>query len=98
MGRNLNISKEAISDLNEIWDFIASGNNRNADGFIDELFSKCVEISKLEAVGRKRDELFPGLMSLAHKKHVIFFRREQNDVWIVRILNGARDLGSVFND
>ena len=84
--------------LNEIWDFISGDSIANADRFIDELSSKCEEIARLDGVGRKRDELIPGLSSLAHKNHVIFFRRTEGLVSIVRILNGARDIEKMFLD
>ena len=92
------LSEEAVSDLEEIWIYIASDSIRNADGFIDLLYSKCIEISELSGIGRKRDELFPGMLSLAYKKYVIFFMRSEDRVEIVRILHGARDLPKVFEE
>ena len=92
------LSDEAVSDLEEIWIYIASHSIRNADSLIDQLYSKCIEISELSGIGRKRDELFPGILSLAYKKHVIFFMRGKDRVEIVRILHGARDMPKVFEE
>ena len=78
--------------------FPETASRMQIDRFIDELFSKCGEIARLDGVGRKRDELIPGLSSLAHKNHVIFFRRTEGLVSIVRILNGARDIEKMFLD
>lgn len=97
MAKSPVISLEAIRDLEEIWDYIAQDSPENADGFIDQLFSKCHEVAELEAIGRKRPELGPGLMSMTHKSYVIFFLRRGGGVEIVRILHGARDLGYVFD-
>jgi toxin ParE1/3/4 len=97
MDRRLEISKEAIRDLDEIWDYIAGDSIVNADRFIDELFFKCEEIAQLKGVGRKRDELILGLKSLAHKNYVIFFAQKEDIVSIVRILSGVRDIESVFH-
>jgi toxin ParE1/3/4 len=91
------LSQEAVSDLEDIWGFIAPDSIRNADGFIDQLYLKCVEVAELDAIGRKRDELYPGLMSLAYKKYVIFFLRTKDRVEIVRILRGSRDLPKFFD-
>mgnify|MGYP006309627291 CR=1 FL=1 len=91
------LSNEAFSDLEDIWSHIAADSVRNADGFIDQLYRKCVEISELDAIGRKRDELSPGLLSLSYKKYVIFFLRTKDRVEIVRILHGSRDLQKHFD-
>lgn len=72
MPENLYLSDEAASDLEEIWIYIAPDSIRNADGFIDQLCKKCIEIADLKSIGRRRDELFPGLLSLAYKRYVIF--------------------------
>lgn len=92
------ISREAIRDLDEIWDYIARDSIRAADRFIDQIFEKCCEVARLDGVGRKRDELVSGMISLAFKKYVIFFRQTESRVQIVRILSGYRDIGSIFHD
>ena len=97
MPKKLFLSNEALSDLEDIWAFSAADSIRNADGLIDQLYRKCVEISELDAIGRKRDELFPGLLSLAYKNYVIFFLRSKDRVEIVRILHGRRDLQKHFD-
>jgi toxin ParE1/3/4 len=89
-------SLEAVSDLEEIWFYIGSQSTRNADSVIAQLCNKCMEISELSGIGRKRDELIPGVMSLAYKKFVIFFKRSSDSVEIIRILHGARDIPKVF--
>jgi len=83
------LSDEAIGDLDDIWAHIATDSIQSADGFIGQLYRKCVKIAELEAVGRRRDELFTGLLSLAFKKYVIFFLRTNDRVEIVRIIQGS---------
>ena len=96
MPEKLYLSDEAVSDLEEIWTFIAQDSIRNADGFIDQLYKKCLEISELKSIGRRRDELSQGLVSIAHKKYVIFFIHENDRIEIVRILRSSRDLPRYF--
>ncbi|MFP4282200.1 MAG: type II toxin-antitoxin system RelE/ParE family toxin [Opitutales bacterium] len=69
---------------------------RNRDR-VDQLYRKGLQIAELEAVGRNRDELFPGLLSLAYKKYVIFILRSNGRVEIVRILRGSRDHPQYFS-
>ena len=91
------ISSEAIRDLNEIWDYVAEDNQKAADALIDLLVQKCRELVRLEGVGHRREDLLPGLLSQPCRKYVIFFRRKE-EVEIVRILHGARDIGTVFEE
>ncbi|MBD5780774.1 type II toxin-antitoxin system RelE/ParE family toxin [Pelagicoccus sp. NFK12] len=98
MAKKLVISEEAESDLEDIWDYIAMDSPLKADRFIDQLFRKCLDLSELDGVGRQRNELYQGLLSLPHKKFVIFFTREKSKVNIVRILRGSRDLDPLFED
>jgi plasmid stabilization system protein ParE len=97
MAKDPVLSPEAVIDLEEIWLYIASQSVRNADSFLDELYNKCIEISELNGIGHIRDDLFPGMLSLAYKRYVIFFVRREEIVEIVRILHGARDIPKVFN-
>ena len=92
------ISREAVRDLEEIWEYIAEDSLASADLFIDEIVIKCCELVQLKGVGHRRDDLISGLLSVAFRKYVIFFQRRGNKVEIVRILHGARDIRTVFKE
>ena len=47
-------------------------------------------------MGRQREELQPGIRSLAFRRYIIFYRRVSCTVEIVRVLHGARDLYEAF--
>jgi len=98
MARDLYISEEAESDLDDIWDYIAKDSPLKADRFIEQLYRKCISISELDGIGRSRNELAEGLLSIPHKKYIIFFVREDSRVSIVRILRGSRDLEPIFEE
>lgn len=98
MVKGLFLSEEAESDLDDIWDYIAKDSPTKADRFIDQLYRKCIEISELDGVGRQRDELGAGLLSIPHKKYIIFFLRSAKKISIVRILRGSRDLDQIFDN
>jgi toxin ParE1/3/4 len=50
-------------------------------------------------IGRPRDEdLRPGLRSFTVGKYLIFYRVEGEDVLILRVLHGRRDIESIFQD
>ncbi|EDY80407.1 plasmid stabilization system protein, RelE/ParE family [Verrucomicrobiia bacterium DG1235] len=84
MARDLYISEEAESDLDDIWDYIAKDSPLKADRFLEQLYRKCISISELDGIGRRRDELADGLLSIPHKKYIIFFVRDASQVSIVQ--------------
>ena len=91
------ITPLAAQDLESIGDYIAEDNPMRAESFVAELFTQCQKIC-LNPVGyRLRPELSDDLRSCAHGNYVIFFEPTQNQVSIIRILHGARDLSKEFN-
>jgi toxin ParE1/3/4 len=47
-------------------------------------------------MGRRRDELAPGLRSFPAGRYVIFYLPLTDGVDIVRVLHGSRDIETVF--
>lgn len=99
--KRLKISDQAWTDFADIAEYIAteSGSRITADRFIDQLLDKCETLSVLGGtLGRSRDELEPGLRSVAYKAYVILFRYEGDTVHIVTVLSGLRDIDAMFSD
>ena len=97
--RRLRILKSAATDLADILDFIArqSGSLGAAQGFVQAIRSRCVELSNLPGtLGRQRPELRPDIRSVAFKGYVIFFRYGDDVIEIVNIVHGHRDLEQLF--
>ena len=49
-------------------------------------------------MGRRREELAPGLRSFPVGRYLIFYVPLTNGVDIVRVLHGSRDLVALFED
>jgi toxin ParE1/3/4 len=47
-------------------------------------------------LGRRREELAPGLLSFPFGRYVIFYEVIPDGIAIVRVLHGARDPGPLF--
>lgn len=91
------LSKCSEIDLEEIGDYIAIDSPMNAAHFIGELREACQKIGRMPTGYRPRPELGEGLRSSALKSYTIFFVVEHDEVLIVRVLHGARDItGSDF--
>jgi toxin ParE1/3/4 len=90
------ISPRARSDLTEIWSYIADDSISNADAFIDKLYEAVKALASQPGVGRRREELAPGILSFPFGRYVIFYRTNSDTIEIVRILHGARDIQAIF--
>jgi len=91
------ITPLAAHDLEEIGDYIAQDNPLRAASFIAELRAQCEKICLNPAGYRRRSELSDGLRSCPHGNYVIFFESTADQVTVVRILHGARDLPQAFD-
>ncbi len=90
------ISRQARSDLDDIWLYIASDNLSAADHFIDQLVGKFQTLTTQPGIGRTRDELGESLRSFPVGNYVIFYRPMQDGIEIIRVLSGFRDIPNVF--
>jgi toxin ParE1/3/4 len=57
------LTRSANTDLLEIWEFIAADNRDQADPFIGLIDATFQNLSRQAGLGRRRDELAPGLRS-----------------------------------
>lgn len=90
------ISDQAQEDLTEIWLYIANDSTRAADAYIDLLFSQCQSLCAAPEMGRKREDLLPGIRCLAFRRYLIFYRQSSAALEIIRILSAYRDVEALF--
>lgn len=91
------ITPMAARDLEEIGDYIAQANPIRAGSFVAELRAHCQKICLNPAGYRQRPELSDHLRSCTHGNYVIFFEATIEQVTIIRILHGARDIPETLN-
>jgi len=88
-------------DLLDILTYVAeeSGSVAVAQRFVAQLRSRCHALaSKPGTLGRARPELHPDIRSVAHKGYVIFFCYAEDQLQVVNILEGHRDIDSYDSD
>jgi toxin ParE1/3/4 len=88
----------ALSDLTEIWDYIADDSEARADSFVATIDAKFQTLAKQPGIGRLRNELTAGLRSLPVGQYVIFYLSLADGVEIIRVMHGARDIVTIFHD
>jgi toxin ParE1/3/4 len=92
-------SPDASADLSEIWNYYATVASRHiADKIAREIGEACRLLEEHPFAGRARNEVRPGLRSIATRPHVIFYRVNNDVAEIVRVLDGRRDLDEIFGE
>jgi toxin ParE1/3/4 len=86
------LSSEARQDLIAIGDYIARDNPSRARSFIGELTGECASLATMPL----RHPLMPryeakGIRRRVHGNYQIFYRIDGNQIYVVRVLHGARD-------
>lgn len=89
-------SPVARRDLIEIGDYIAQDSRASARKFVAKLRDQCERISKMPSAYPLRDRT-AGIRYAPVGKYLIFFRVENNQVRIERVLHGARNLVAMLS-
>ena len=92
------VRPRALSDLAEIWAYVAEGSSDQADGFVDLIDSKFQALSRRPGMGRRRRELAPDIRSLTVGRYVVFYLSLSSGIEVVRVLHGSRDIESIFQN
>jgi toxin ParE1/3/4 len=95
---NLVVRPRALTDLAEIWAYIAEDSPERADAFADLLTTKLQALARRPGIGRLRPELAGDLRSFPVGRYVIFYLAISRRVEIVRVLHGSRDIEAIFEE
>jgi toxin ParE1/3/4 len=90
----LRYSKRALSDLDEIWVYLAeiSGSVEVADRVLDSITQTLIRRRNNPNLGRKRAaDLNPSLRSIPSSRYVVYYRISPDHVEIFRVFHGSRD-------
>jgi toxin ParE1/3/4 len=93
------VAPEAEADLDDIWWYIArgSGSVEIADRFTELLTGRFYLLANTPYIGRRRDDdPRPGLRSFPVRDYIILYRIDGDDVLILRVLRGSRDIVALF--
>lgn len=93
------LAPEAEADLDEIWYYLAkeSGSIQIADRLIDAITARFLVLGTHPHIGRRRDDdLRPKLRSYAVGRYLIIYRTRGDDVLILRVFPGNRDIPNLL--
>jgi toxin ParE1/3/4 len=94
------LAPRAEADLDDIWYYVAkeSGSLEVANLLIDTITERFVTLASFPYLGRSRvDDFGAGFRSLAVGEYVIVYCIENEDVLILRVVHGKRDLERLFH-
>ncbi|WP_042724328.1 type II toxin-antitoxin system RelE/ParE family toxin [Chthoniobacter flavus] len=80
------------SDYEEIWTYIAVHDLAAADRLVDQFDAALRVIALSPRIGRKVDDLSPGLRSFPIGNYLIFYRLSGDALEVIRLVHGARDI------
>ena len=91
---------QALSDLLDIWSFIAQENLRAADRVEETILGACDFLADSPFAGRIRKELTPLPVRFwvvqPYSNYLIVYDPEKKPLQVIRILHGAQDLPSLL--
>jgi toxin ParE1/3/4 len=90
-------SVETLEDRESIWDYyVGVAGRHTAENILRQLGEVIALIEDHPFAGRTRNEVRPGLRSLAAAPQVVFYRAVNDASEIVRLLDGRRDIEEEF--
>lgn len=90
--RRYRLSRDAINDLIDIYDFIAQDNPAAARKFVRSIEDKIKSAASAGYTGVARDWILPGLRALPYRDRCIYLRVQETHILVLRILHGRQDL------
>ncbi|HXL21312.1 MAG TPA: type II toxin-antitoxin system RelE/ParE family toxin [Candidatus Dormibacteraeota bacterium] len=94
------VGPDVEPELDSIWEYITdeSGSPETARRVVHSITKRFALLGKHPHIGRTRDDLRRGLRSFAVGSFVIIYRIDGDDVLILHVLHGRRDIQNLFGD
>jgi toxin ParE1/3/4 len=100
MAYRIVFTPEARDELNRLYAYIAMAADTDiASRFVDGIIDHIATLKEFPKRGTPRDDLRPGLRTLAWRRRVtIAFMVEERDVVVIGIFYGGRDFESLLKE
>jgi len=70
-----------------------------AAGYVRRIVARCDRLADFPSRGTRRDDLAPGIRTISFERRLLIVYRSVNDeVTVLRVLHGARDVPTVFGE
>ena len=92
------LSQAAIRDLDEISNYFTKVSIEAGERFVKRFADKCRNLIKFPSMGRSYVEILPNLRGVPLDGYIILYQVNNEEIEIVRVVSGYRDLESLFSD
>jgi toxin ParE1/3/4 len=90
------IAPEAAQDLDEISTYYAVHNIEAGEKILDEFEARCKYLVRFPSIGRNYKTIRADLRGISFSGYILFYRTDKDMIEILRVVNGRRDLESLF--
>ena len=95
---NYIIAPEATQDLKEIIDYFSTRNIEAGEILLNKFEKKCRYLVKFPQIGRSYKHIRTYLRGLPLDGYIIFYRVTKDEIEIMRVVRGNRDLEVLFDN
>ena len=92
----LRLSRQAESDLISIGSWLSERNPRAAGELLEALRQRMMFLKDNPMAGRARDDIAKGVRGHVIAPYLILYRFDETELFVVRVVDGRRDLNSLF--
>ena len=93
------LSLRARTDIDDIAYYVSVESSiETADRLLESIYRKFLLLDQYPHAGRRRDDLRPGIWAFPAGEYIVLYRVEANDVVIVRVVRGSRDLDALLRE
>lgn len=92
------IAPSASQDLERIADYFLERNIEVGEALFREFNQKCFNLVKFPNMGRSYSQIRPNLRGLPLDGYIILYEVVDEDVEILRVVNGRQDIKTLFTD
>jgi len=90
------ISPQSIRDLDSISDYFFNRNIETGEMLFQDFTKKCENLLQFPNMGRSYEYIRQGMRGLPLNGYIIFYQFVNNNVEILRVINGRQDLEALF--
>lgn len=97
----LRYSRQSLRDISALRAYVveATGSEHRAQAFLERVFRRCATLKVYPKSGRLRPDFAWNIRSVVVKTIVVFYLHTDDDlVYVLRIVDGRRDLGTLSLD
>jgi toxin ParE1/3/4 len=91
------ITWKASRDLDDISEYFVGRNVDAGERLLRSFNEKCLKLLLFPKMGRSYGDLRPGLRGIPLDRYIIFYEVVDDDIIILRVVNGYQNLDALFD-